>query len=62
MDQCSVKGTKTMKRRIFALFSELPLVDFLHMPVVALWCSSHPWTESSVTLAGGDFIGPELAP
>ena len=29
-----------MKRRIFSLYSVLPLVDFLHMPVVALWSSS----------------------
>jgi hypothetical protein len=37
------------------------LVDFFRMPAVALWCSSHPWTESNVTLAGGDFIAPEEA-
>jgi hypothetical protein len=37
-----------MKGRILALFSVLLLVAFL--PVVALWSSSHRWTESSVTL------------
>jgi hypothetical protein len=51
-----------MKRRIRALFSVLPLVAFLLLPVVALWSSSHPWTESSVTLAAGGFIAPEEDP
>jgi hypothetical protein len=48
-----------MKRRMLALFSVLPVVAFLLLPVVALWSSSQPWTESSVTLAAGDFTGPE---
>jgi hypothetical protein len=51
-----------MKRRILALFSVLPLVALLLLPVVALWSSSRPWTESSVTLAAGDFIAPEETP
>ena len=51
-----------MKRRILALFSVLPLVAFLLLPVVALWSSSRPWTESSVTLAAGNFIAPEETP
>ena len=29
-----------MKRRMFALYSVLQLVDFFHMPAVALWSSS----------------------
>jgi hypothetical protein len=51
-----------MKRRILDLCSVLPLVAFLFLPVVALWSSSRPWTESSVTLAAGDFIAPEETP
>jgi|SRR5215208_7109802 hypothetical protein len=50
-----------MKRRILALLSVLPLVAFLLLPVVASWSTSRPWTESSVTLAAGDFIAPEEA-
>src|SRR5215216_771411 len=50
-----------MKRRILALLSVLPLVAFLLLPVVASWSTSRPWTESSLTLAAGDFIAPEEA-
>jgi len=51
-----------MKRRFLALLSALPLVAFLLLHVVAFWYSSRLWTESSVTLAAGDFIALEEPP